>query len=306
MKFDPKHLIAIEIVRREANLTRAADVLGTSQPALSRTLSDLEIRIGAPIFDRRSRPWSLTKLGEGLARQGAMVLRAQERAQQEFTSFTAGGKDKLRLAGPPFFTDGAVTNWLSQFRRRHHDVAFELSYGYGEELEDAVTSGRADVAIYPVGIGDLPPDLVFTPLIEATNVIVCRSTHPLLKLAYPRPLALLRYGWVSPPPGSPLAEDMAVILHALDMREAEIVMTGGSLAGVLSFVAQTECLTVLPGETLRTLGPIYGLSAVPIETGTPRRRLGILSRPRVELGFAAREFIRFATEALEDPKTGSA
>jgi DNA-binding transcriptional LysR family regulator len=116
----------------------------------------------------------------------------------------------------------------------------------------------------------------------------------------------LRYGWVSPPPGSPLAEDMAVILHALDMREAEIVMTGGSLAGVLSFVAQTECLTVLPGETLRTLGPIYGLSAVPIETGTPRRRLGILSRPRVELGFAAREFIRFATEALEDPKTGSA
>jgi DNA-binding transcriptional LysR family regulator len=175
MKFDPKHLIAIEIVRREANLTRAADVLGTSQPALSRTLSDLEIRIGAPIFDRRSRPWSLTKLGEGLARQGAMVLRAQERAQQEFTSFTAGGKDKLRLAGPPFFTDGAVTNWLSQFRRRHHDVAFELSYGYGEELEDAVTSGRADVAIYPVGIGDLPPDLVFTPLIEATNVIVAAA-----------------------------------------------------------------------------------------------------------------------------------
>jgi DNA-binding transcriptional LysR family regulator len=175
MKFDPKHLIAIEIVRREASLTRAAHVLGTSQPALSRTLSDLEIRIGAPLFDRRSRPWTLTRLGEGPgptgrhgpARAGTRTAgvhelhrrRKGQAAPRGSALLHRRGGDQLAVPVPP----------------RHHDVAFELSYGYGEELEDAVTSGRADVAIYPVGIGDLPPDLVFTPLIEATNVIVCRS-----------------------------------------------------------------------------------------------------------------------------------
>jgi DNA-binding transcriptional LysR family regulator len=198
MKFDPKHLIAIEIVRREASLTRAADVLGTSQPALSRTLSDLEIRIGAPIFDRRSRPWSLTRnWAKGWPARVPRSCARRNAHSRNSTSFTAGGKDKLRLAGPPFFTDGAVTNWLSRFRRRHPDVAFELSYGYGEELEDAVTSGRADVAIYPVGIGDLPPDLVFTPLIEATNVIVCRrASDPETRLsASPRAFGL----WLGEP-----------------------------------------------------------------------------------------------------------
>lgn len=300
MKFDPKHLIAVEYVRREASLTRAAQALGTSQPALSRTLSDLEIRLGAPLFDRRTRPWTLTRLGAGLARQGATVLRAQERAQQEVESFRTGGKDKLRIAGPPFFTDGVVTLWLARFRRNHPDLAFELSYGYGADLETAVSSGRADLAIFPVGIGDLPRDLVFTPLTEAANVIACRSGHPILRLAYPRPLALLDYGWVSPPAGSPLAEDMAMILQALDMHEAEIVMSGGSLAAVLGFLSQSDCLTVIPGAALDALGATYDVRAVPIETGTPRRRLGLLSRPEAELGFAARTFVRFVKDGLRD------
>jgi DNA-binding transcriptional LysR family regulator len=110
----------------------------------------------------------------------------------------------------------------------------------------------------------------------------------------------LRYGWVSPPPGSPLAEDMAVILQRWTCSEAEIVMTGGSLAGVLSFVAQTECLTVIPEAALKALGPTYDLQAVPIEFGTPTRRLGLLSRPEAELGFAARTFAAFMRTAFRD------
>ena len=204
MKIDPKHLAAIEVVRREASLTRAAAEIGTSQPALSRMLSDLEIRLGAKLFDRRSRPWMLTRLGEVFARQGATVLRAQQQASEGFEHVTAGGRDSLRLAGPPFFTDGAISIWLARFRQEHPNVSFELSYGYSSDLREAVRSGRADIAIYPVGLGDVVGDLTFTPLIDGKNVIACREGHPILRLAYPRPLALLDYGWVSPPPGSPL------------------------------------------------------------------------------------------------------
>ena len=116
MKIDPKHLALVEVIRAEATLSRAAEVLGTSQPALSRSLSDLEIRLGAPIFDRSKRPWALTRLGEALARQGATVLRAQARAAQDFDAFRSGAKGRLRLAGPPFITDGAVAPLLPAFR----------------------------------------------------------------------------------------------------------------------------------------------------------------------------------------------
>lgn len=298
MKIDPKHLAAVEVVRREASLTRAARALGTSQPALSRMLSDLEIRVGAPLFDRRARPWALTRLGQGFARQGATILRAQSRASQEFEQFTAGGKDSLRLIGPPFFTDGALSLHLARFRQDRPDVSFEITYGYGAELRDAVSSGRADLAIYPVEVAEAVDDLSFTPLINARNVIACREGHPILRLAYPRPLALLDYGWVSPPLGSPLAADMASILEDLEMHEADIVMAGGSLAGVLGFVAHSDCLTVLPEATLASLGQTFGLRSVPITTRTPRRPLGILTRPDAEVGFVLRSFVRYLEAAL--------
>jgi DNA-binding transcriptional LysR family regulator len=291
MKIDPKHLAVIEVIRTEASLTRAAEILGTSQPALSRTLSDLEIRLGAPVFDRSSRPWALTRLGEVLARQGATVLRAQARAAQEFDAFRSGARGRLRIAGPPFFTDGAVSHMLPGFHERFPEVAFELTYGYAEDLREAVRSGRADLAVYPLGIGEMLEDLTFTRLIDGRNVIVCRERHPILRLAYPRPLALLDYGWIMPPDGSPLAADMAAILSDLQMHEAEIVLHGGSLAGVLGYVARSDTLTVLPEAVALTMGPVHGLRQVPIETRTPCRPLGVLSRPTAELGHAARAFI---------------
>ena len=298
MKIDPKHLAVIEVIRAEASLTRAADLLGTSQPALSRTVSDLEIRLGAPVFDRSSRPWTLTRLGEVLARQGATVLRAQARAAQEFDAFRSGARGRLRIAGPPFFTDGAVAHMLPAFHERFRDVAFDLTHGYGDDLTEAVRSGRADLAIYPLGIGEQLEDLTFTRLIDGRNVIVCRERHPILRLAYPRPLALLDYGWIMPPEGSPLSADMAAILSDLQMHEAEIVLHGGTLAGVLAYVAHSDTLTVLPEAVALTMGPVHGLRQVPIETRTPSRPMGVLSRPTAELGFAARAFIEHLQTAF--------
>ncbi len=298
MRIDPKHLALIEVIRTESSLTRAAEVLGTSQPALSRTLSDLEIRLGAPLFDRASRPWALTRLGEVLARQGATVLRAQTRAAQDLDAFQSGARGRLRIAGPPFFTDGAVAHILPGFHERFPDVAFELTYGYAADLSEAVRSGRADLAVYPLGVGETLEDLTFTRLIEGRNVIVCREGHPILRLAYPRPLALLDYGWVMPPEGSPLSADMSAILSELQMHEAEIVMTGGSLAGVLGYVAGSDTLTVLPEAVALTMGQLYELRQVPIKTRTPNRPLGVLSRPPAELGQAARAFIEHLHSAF--------
>ncbi|MDE0524841.1 MAG: LysR family transcriptional regulator [Boseongicola sp.] len=293
MKLDTKHLATIEVIRREGGLTRAALALGTSQPALSRLVSDLEIRLDAPIFDRSARPWSLTKLGASLAMQGASILRAQELAGREVQEFRSGTKGMLRIAGPPFFTDGVISRLLPTFRDRHGSVSFAVSYGYGDELKDAVRHGRADLALFPRTVGEIAEDLVFTPLIEAHNVVACRAGHPILKLAFPRPLALLDYGWIVPPQGSPLAADMDMVLSELEMQEAEVVFEGGSLASVLSFLEGSDCLTVLPETTVAAIGSQFGIQAVPIQVRTPRRSLGILSRSPRELDNTSRTFVRF-------------
>lgn len=298
MKIDPRHLIAVETIRRAGGLTRAADQLGTSQPALSRLVSDLELRLNGGVFDRSTRPRSTTKLGEALSRQGAAILHAQDRASNEVDLFHHGTAGKLRIAGPAFFTDGVISRLLPAFHRRHPDISFEIVYGYADELRAAVREGRADLALYPRSVGDLDEGLEFTFLLEAANRIVCRVGHPILKLAYPSPLALLDYSWVRPPDGSPLAADMNAVLSAMDMAEANIIFSGGSLASVLSFVENSDSLAVLPGKTIEAIGPLFSVQAVPVEVETPRRPLGVLTPPADELDFTTRTFVEFLVRSL--------
>lgn len=300
MKLDAKHLATVEIVRREGGLTRAAEVLRTSQPALSRTISDLEIRLDAPIFDRTTRPWGLTTLGKSLATQGASIIRAQEQATRDLDQFKFGTNSALRMIGPQFLIDGVVARLLPEFLDLHPGVSFEIDSGYAGKLTEAVRYGEADIAFYPRGVGEIEEDLHFTPLASVRNVIACREGHPLLKLSRPRPLALLDYGWIVPPKGSPLASDLEVVLSDLEMQDAEIVFAGGSLASVLSFLAGTDCLAVLPKWTVEQTGSIFGIRVVELDAVTPNRLLGILSRRPRELSNTTKEFIGYLTERLSD------
>lgn len=296
MLIDPRHLVAIETIRQLGGLTRAADQLGTSQPALSRLVSDVELRIGGAVFERATRPWAVTKLGEALARQGASIMHAQSRAANELDLFHHGAAGKLRIAGPAYFTDGVISRLLPEFHKRHPEVVIEISYGYADELRDAVRERRADLAIYPRGVGDLDESFEFTFLLEATNRIVCRAEHPILKLAYPSPLALLDYSWIKPPEGSPLAADLVAVLSALDMAEANIVFSGGSLASVLGFIQNSDSLAVLPEKTVETIGPLFEIQIVPVDVETPHRALGILTRPMREVDSTTRTLVEFLSE----------
>ncbi|MEL7166005.1 MAG: LysR family transcriptional regulator [Pseudomonadota bacterium] len=300
MKLDAKHLATVEIVRREGGLTRAAKFLRTSQPALSRMMSDLESRLDAPIFDRATRPWGLTPLGASLATQGASVILAQEQATRDLEQFKFGTTSALRMIGPQFFTDGVVSRLLPEFRALHPGVSFEIDSGYAGKLTDAIRFGDADVAFYPRGVGEIEEDLFFTPLASVHNVIACRDGHPLLQLTRPRPLALLDYGWIVPPKGSPLASDMELVLSDLEMQDAEIVFAGGSLASVLSFLAGTDCLAVLPKWTVEQMGLLFGIQIVELDAATPRRLLGVLSRRPRELSNTTRSFIAYLVEKLGD------
>ena len=297
MKIDAKHLAALEVIREEGSLTRAAAVLATSQPALSRLVSEFEHRLASPLFDRSVQPWRLTKLGEALALQGRAVLRAQNRATSELVDFRTGRSGTIHLAGPPYFSDSVIVSLLPRFCEKNPGVSFQISYGYAAELRDAVMSGRSDLALYPLPEGDTPGDLEFSRMFDAQNVIACRAGHPILELAYPRPLALLDYGWIVPPEGSPLAQDMRTVLSYLDMDAAEIVFAGASLAGVLRFLQQSDCLAVLPELTVASLGKPYGIQRVPIDTQTPRRTLGVLSRPRNELDLKTKGCLDFLLES---------
>jgi DNA-binding transcriptional LysR family regulator len=133
-------------VAEDLNITRAAERLGIAQPPLSRAIRQLERRLGVALFDRTGRRLALTRAGETLAKEAAVVLGALDSAVRRTRRAGDPGAGLVVTAKP-----GVATELLHRIRERSRAepgaprLRIVVS-GFGEQA-GMVRDGRADVAI---------------------------------------------------------------------------------------------------------------------------------------------------------------
>ncbi|MEV5198018.1 LysR family transcriptional regulator [Streptomyces sp. NPDC053720] len=133
------------MVHRAGSFTRAAALLGLSQPAVTSQIRTLERQLGRPLFLRRARGVTPTTIGDELAHRAAPHLDALiEIAEAELDE--ESGVRTLHLAGPPEFTSmralPALTPLVAQ------GLALRSSFFAGaEEALEGVAAGHHDLAI---------------------------------------------------------------------------------------------------------------------------------------------------------------
>lgn len=293
MELDPKHLSTLHVIRERGGLTAAAAILGTSQPALSRLVADMEIRIGAPIFDRSSRPWRMTSLGESLASQGSAVRVATSRASHAVEQFKGGTDGLLKLGGTPYLSDAVLTPIIAAFQHAQPDVSIDQTHAYTAQLLRRLRRREIDVVVAPVDTMDISPGLSSVRLVAAKNIIACRAQHPLALIGNPKPESLLDYRWVSPPAESPLEIDMRDVLNSLGVRHIRTAFSGGSLSSVLQILEQSDCLAILPENVLNQVIKRYELTSLALKLSTPTRSIALITNEDDARSHLLSEFLAF-------------
>ena len=171
MTIDARHLRAFLAVAEEGTITRAAERLHVTQPALSRTLRQLETHLGVRLVDRSTHHLRLTRAGEAYRPRAAAAVTALDDA------LDAALIERLPLRlgyswaalGP--LTSRIVRNWAQD----HPDVPLEL-----HRIDDrlaGVLDGRCDIAVVR-GIGPVAG----TSLVELTReerLAALPAGHPL-------------------------------------------------------------------------------------------------------------------------------
>lgn len=149
MTAELRHLRAFLAIAEEGNVTRAAARLGTGQPALSRTLRQLEQHLGVLLVDRSTHHLELTPEGRAFRDRAAAALAAVD-----------GVLDPARLSGRPLRLGHAwsalgtyTTPLLRRWRDEHPDTPLELLRV--DDRTAGLLSGRVDVALVR---GPLPGD----------------------------------------------------------------------------------------------------------------------------------------------------
>ena len=159
-------------VAREENITRAADILHISQPALSRQMMQLEEELGAQLFVRGRHSTMLTEDGMLLRRRAQEIVDLTEKTTQEFLT----GKEEISGTISIGSGEGAVMRFLAKIMREfselYPDVRFDLYSNDADHVKERLERGTLDIGIV-IGNSDLSKyESIVLPVTERWGAIV--------------------------------------------------------------------------------------------------------------------------------------
>lgn len=287
MRIDPRHLEMLAAIVDHGGVTEGANALGKTQPSVSRSLSELEKRLGVSLFESKKRPLRPTEFCLQLAQFGRTIRETGSAASEFVVRFKRGQAGALRVAGSPIFMDGVVSPVLAAFQSEYPSIAIDQRYGYVQKVLDGIASGSLDVGILPIKTSQVPSSIDVHPLLPGRNVIACRLGHPLSRQDNLVVSDVANLPWIAPPPESPLYHDLRGVLDSIGVKDLKVSFSGGSLASILNFLQESDALTVLPNSVVYRLRRQNALMALPIKIGDTDRHLCALT-PRASPDFPAR------------------
>lgn len=152
---------------------RAAEQLHLAQPALSRQIQALERQLGTALLERDRRSVSLTAAGRQLLEDAVPLLAAAEAARRRVQR-AARGVNRLVVG---FRTGVLVTDVVRRFTAAQPECAVDVVRLEWDEQEDAIRSGRVDVAFVRRPIDERTIRL--TPLYAEPRLVALPADHPL-------------------------------------------------------------------------------------------------------------------------------
>lgn len=183
-------------VAREGSITRAAEQLHLSQPAVSAHIKAIEDTLGLALFERTSRGMSLTRAGERIHARAEQTLAAHAALMAEATRLKGNLSGTLRLGAGSNSDREAAGRLLRSLAEQYPALNVTVSQGGSRELLAGLRSGSLDAAFY-----NEPgqPDPALTT-IEVSRFKICLVAPPILVQVSDPPdwASLAELTWIYP------------------------------------------------------------------------------------------------------------
>ena len=176
-----RHLHTFVAVAQQGTLGRAAETLNLSQPALSKTLNELEQLTGTRLFERGRLGAQLTLVGEQFLTHAVKVLDALNSAGQALNRKEGLNNDIVRIGALPTAALGILPTVIGQFHKQQKDITLQVATMNNTTLLAGLKSGEIDIGIGRMSDPDLMSGLNYELLFLESLKLVVRPGHPLLQ-----------------------------------------------------------------------------------------------------------------------------
>ena len=273
-----RHLHCFVAVAQTQHLGRAGDRLGLTQPAVSKTLTELEELVGQRLLVRQRAGTDLTAAGMRFLRHALRILEEIDSAAGSLTGAGAPRHERIRLGALPSVVPAVLIDTLTAFRQAHPEVALVVQTGMNRTLIDWL---KADVLDLVIGRMDDPAameGLWFESLGPEPLVFAVRAGHPLAGTSRPALADLLGWPLVIPAVGSIPRHSAESLLarHGLGLPDG-CLETADAYLGLLATL-QSDSVWAAPLSATRRAVGRGELVVLPLDTQGTEEPIGLLRR----------------------------
>ncbi|SBS40124.1 HTH-type transcriptional regulator CysL [Marinomonas spartinae] len=173
-----RHLMIIEAVVKVGSASVAAQTLGITQPAVSKTLKEVENMVQQPVFSRARRGLITQPAAKQLA---SLYLRISPVAQSllhRLQSLPHALTGRLSVGMLSFSCQDIVPIAFASILKQHAGIRLQAMQGPYHMLANALRQGEIDCFLGLMRKGPIHPELVELPLLNAQYALIARSDHP--------------------------------------------------------------------------------------------------------------------------------
>lgn len=280
-------------VARQGSVTRAAEQLHISQPAVSAQLAELERALGVPLLARLAggRGVRLTEAGLLVYEHAARIFALAEDLERGIADLNGLRSGQLIVGASTTLGEYLLPPALGRFKVRYPDVMVDLKISNTSRITELVRRGELDLGF----VGEVAgvAELAVEPFTEDTLVVIAAPHHPLLK--QPRGAVSVTPGTVVTPVTPVAMKDLQQ--HGFIAREAgsatrnvaerylrshgiepQVLMELGSNEAVKHAVAAGLGIAVLSRFAIQVELRAGTLCEVPVANWDCRRSLSIIYR----------------------------
>lgn len=252
-------------------LRGAADAIGITQPALTRTLRLLAEDVGGDLFEKRGRNLALTPLGTIVLSQARHLLREHQLAEAEVRALHGGERGNLRIAAASLWSASLLPQILSRLHQEYPSLNFTISAKNYYEAIEGLKNGEYDAFFGGFQkIEALPSFLVRRSLFQSHLAVVARQDHPVFAAGALTATELRRYRWIS---------------YQSDVAYLDTLNSAISHPEEGAITASVHCDSILTGLELLRQGDYLALFPVGLLTSIVGQGLRIVPTSYEDISF---------------------
>jgi DNA-binding transcriptional LysR family regulator len=278
------------VVAEHGHLGRAAEALGLSTPALSKSLRRLEKAMQAKLVSRTPKGVELTAEGNALLSHMRPLRLSLRDMAREVSELSQGRSGHLRLGSIPGPADHLVPTACSALLNEAPKVSVTVTVATNPVLVPALRNGGLDLILMDTS---KPPyeNITQEHLFDEKLVVYCSANHRLATRERVAIADLAEERWASSGPDSLPWKWVHRVFEDHGLAPPRVALITSQMQVRLQAIATSDLIGFGPKRSLRQVAPRLRLTEIPVKELTWTRHVGIGYRKDAYLSPVARRFV---------------